>query len=394
MLCRCRVDGLRSVEEAEEPERNLVAKADLEEILAVNSKIAFRRIDDGPSGAAQLIQEKRLADSPDLDLRRKRVHEIRIVAIDLVRTRQVPEIKGLRRQQGEKPRPLKRIQHLQTLVPVRLQFGVELVHLRHLRTGRRQDHQHLLRLLDRRQRNVLRLRPVPFQRLRDNLRNAVQIPAARRLVEGIVPVGQITLELRHNRELGRYATGDAPMIGKYLLQGTRREAAQSLEIEILAERQPLQLVTALPARQVPALAVQLHQRRSAVDDAELRVIVVDVLDQGLPRLEVMHFVDIQTRSAIRSGNFSSTKAGEYMLSIREQFPPEVFFDMVCYVQLFLEIRIDKQSDMLLRQAGFTDENAEKKHKERSLKKAELASLAAQIGRTGMRVLAPLVRDDI
>ena len=104
--------------------------------------------------------------------------------------------------------------------------------------------------------------------------------------------------------------------------------------------------------------------------------------------------DIQTRSAIRSGNFSSTKAGEYLLSIREQFPPEVFFDMVCYVQLFLEIRIDKQSDMLLRQAGFTDENAEKKHKERSLKKAELASLAAQIGRTGMRVLAPLVRDDI
>lgn len=104
--------------------------------------------------------------------------------------------------------------------------------------------------------------------------------------------------------------------------------------------------------------------------------------------------DIQTCSAIRSGNFALTKTGEYLLSVKEQFPPEVFFDMVCYVQLFLELRIDKQSDMLLRQAGFRDEDADRRHAGRRAKKAELASLATQIGKTGMRVLAPLVRDDI
>lgn len=104
--------------------------------------------------------------------------------------------------------------------------------------------------------------------------------------------------------------------------------------------------------------------------------------------------DIQTRSAIRSGNFSSTKAGKYLLGVREQFAPEVFFDMVCYVQLFLELRIDKQSEMLLRQAGFGDEDAGRRHAERSARKTELSSLAGQIGKTGMRVLAPLVRDDI
>ena len=104
--------------------------------------------------------------------------------------------------------------------------------------------------------------------------------------------------------------------------------------------------------------------------------------------------DIQTRSAILSGNFSSTKAGEYLLNIKEQFLPEVFFDMICYYQLFLEVKIDKQSDMLLRQAGFGDEDAGRRHAERSARKAELASLASQIGRTGMRVLAPLLRDDI
>lgn len=104
--------------------------------------------------------------------------------------------------------------------------------------------------------------------------------------------------------------------------------------------------------------------------------------------------DIQTRSAILSGNFSSTKSGEYLMSVKEHFPPEVFFDMICYIQLFLEVRIDKQSDMLMRQAGFEDPNADRRHAERSAKKAELSSLARQIGRTGMHVLAPLVRDEI
>ncbi len=104
--------------------------------------------------------------------------------------------------------------------------------------------------------------------------------------------------------------------------------------------------------------------------------------------------DIQTRSAILSGNFSQTKAGEYLLDVREQFPPEVFFDMVCYVQLFLELRIDKQSDMLLRQAGFGEDEVGSGHLVRRAKKNELDSLARQIGRTGMRILAPLIRDEI
>ena len=104
--------------------------------------------------------------------------------------------------------------------------------------------------------------------------------------------------------------------------------------------------------------------------------------------------DIQTRAAIRTGNFSDTKAGEYLLSVKEQFEPEVFFDMICYVQLFLELKIEKQSDMLLRQAGFDDGQTDQRHAERSSKKAELKSLAHRIGKTGMRVLAPLVQDGV
>lgn len=104
--------------------------------------------------------------------------------------------------------------------------------------------------------------------------------------------------------------------------------------------------------------------------------------------------DIQTLSAIRSGNFALTKAGEYLMAVKENFPAEEFFDMICYVQLCMELRIEKQSDMLLRQAGFGEEDAGRRHDERSVKKAELASLSRQIGKTGMRVLAPLIQDAV
>lgn len=104
--------------------------------------------------------------------------------------------------------------------------------------------------------------------------------------------------------------------------------------------------------------------------------------------------EILTLSAIRSGNFSQTRAGEYLLDVKENFSPEVFFDMICYVRLFLELKIDKQSDMLLRQAGFGEEEAGLRHAERSSKKEELSSLARRIGKTGMSILSPLVQDDI
>ena len=101
-------------------------------------------------------------------------------------------------------------------------------------------------------------------------------------------------------------------------------------------------------------------------------------------------VDIQTLSAIRTGNFSSTKAGKYLIDIKDQFKPECFFDMICYVQLALELKIEKQSYMLLCQTGFDGEAMGKTLQEHMAKKEELASLQKNIGKTGMRVLAPLL----
>lgn len=104
--------------------------------------------------------------------------------------------------------------------------------------------------------------------------------------------------------------------------------------------------------------------------------------------------DISTLSAIHTGDFSSTKAGEYLMDIKKQFRDDVFTDMLSYLQLFLELRISKQSEMLLNQTGFSNEVSEEKHKERNLKKSQMKVLADRIGKTGMIVLAPLLNDNV
>lgn len=102
--------------------------------------------------------------------------------------------------------------------------------------------------------------------------------------------------------------------------------------------------------------------------------------------------DIQTLSSIKQGNFSSTKAGLYLLGVKERFKPEVFFDMIMYVELQLEQKIERQSQMLMAQAGYEipGDSAEKFE----AKSRELIELKKNIGKTGLRVLFPVVQDRV
>ena len=64
--------------------------------------------------------------------------------------------------------------------------------------------------------------------------------------------------------------------------------------------------------------------------------------------------------------------------------------MICYVQLSLELKIEKQSRMLLSQTGFDARATGKKEEEYREKELELDALRKRIGKTGMGVLAPMV----
>lgn len=103
-------------------------------------------------------------------------------------------------------------------------------------------------------------------------------------------------------------------------------------------------------------------------------------------------VDVQTLSAIKKGNFMETKAGQYLLSVKEQFAPEVFFDIICCVEIHLELKIEKQSRMLLVQAGFESAISPEEKKSQDMKEQEEKALLKRIGRTGKWVIHPLVED--
>lgn len=101
--------------------------------------------------------------------------------------------------------------------------------------------------------------------------------------------------------------------------------------------------------------------------------------------------DVQLLCAIRSGQLANTDAGKYLLSIKEQFEPEVFFDIICYMQLYLELVIKGKSRILMQQeglAGMPTPEDQQRHREML---SELHTLRHNIGYMGIHVLRPIVR---
>lgn len=104
-------------------------------------------------------------------------------------------------------------------------------------------------------------------------------------------------------------------------------------------------------------------------------------------LEIEFDTEVQLLNKIRHGEFLDTKAGAYLLSVKEQFTPEVVLDMYCFISLYLELSIKAKRNMMLKENGFPilietdiDEKLE-----------ELSSLKRQIGKIGWITLSPLIR---
>jgi RsiW-degrading membrane proteinase PrsW (M82 family) len=95
--------------------------------------------------------------------------------------------------------------------------------------------------------------------------------------------------------------------------------------------------------------------------------------------------DIELMEMISSGRFSETRAGSYLRSLRNSFPPEIVGDMLCLLQLSLELSARAKGDLMRREAGFPvtfDPSVPSKFR-------ELAYLEKSIGRAGKLALAPL-----
>jgi RsiW-degrading membrane proteinase PrsW (M82 family) len=96
--------------------------------------------------------------------------------------------------------------------------------------------------------------------------------------------------------------------------------------------------------------------------------------------------DIELLRMISTGQLSTTPAGKYLNSLRGSVAPEVVGDMLCLLQLSLELSARAKGDLLLREAGFPappDPSLAGRFK-------ELRYLERSIGPAGRMAMAPLL----
>jgi len=104
-------------------------------------------------------------------------------------------------------------------------------------------------------------------------------------------------------------------------------------------------------------------------------------------LEIEFSSEIELLRMIRAGKFSGTKSGEFLISLKSHFSPEMIFDLYMYLQLYLDLSIQAKRNLMLRENGFDPIPDPQLH----AKLSELSALRKLIGRTGELTIQPLIR---
>jgi RsiW-degrading membrane proteinase PrsW (M82 family) len=97
--------------------------------------------------------------------------------------------------------------------------------------------------------------------------------------------------------------------------------------------------------------------------------------------------DLELIELIRTGQIREDNIGVYLQSLRSRFPGEVVADMLCLLQIQLELSIQAKALLMARQAGL-ELPAEEGARENL---QELGFLQKAIGRTGRLAIAPFIK---
>jgi len=92
---------------------------------------------------------------------------------------------------------------------------------------------------------------------------------------------------------------------------------------------------------------------------------------------------------IVSGEFKSTRAGEFLLDLRERFEGPALVDMLCYLRIYTELALRAKGVLMMRQHGFDvepDDDVQELF-------AELEHLERSIGRVGVLAMRPFLHFD-
>ena len=97
--------------------------------------------------------------------------------------------------------------------------------------------------------------------------------------------------------------------------------------------------------------------------------------------------DTELLELINSGDFSASKVGLYLHSLKEKFEGPVVVDLLCYLRLHTELSIRAKGLLMMREQGFMDKAGE----ETRAKLEELKFLESSIGTTGLLAIKPFMR---
>lgn len=104
-------------------------------------------------------------------------------------------------------------------------------------------------------------------------------------------------------------------------------------------------------------------------------------------LEIEFSQEVELLRNIKQGKFSDTKAGNYLISLKKHFTPEMIVDLYCYISLYMELSVKAKRNLMLKENDFPipeeDDIAEKL--------SELEQLRKQIGKMGEMALQPIIR---
>ena len=108
------------------------------------------------------------------------------------------------------------------------------------------------------------------------------------------------------------------------------------------------------------------------------------LDKGLD-------MQINLLRSIEGGHLLNTPTGTFLESVKELFPPNVYFDIICYVRLQIELSVAAKTRFMLHEVGM-DEPLEDNKKELYMSQfVELGELEKNIGPSAKMTIAPIVK---
>ncbi len=112
------------------------------------------------------------------------------------------------------------------------------------------------------------------------------------------------------------------------------------------------------------------------------------LDTGLDK-------QLSLLDSIKKGHLDNTPTGNFLESVKNVFPPEDFFDIICYVQLHVELSVASRSRVMIRESGLESElPLTDEMKEMMLSQyKEYKLLEKRLGNAARMTIAPIVKYD-